>query len=183
MDRKNPDIDTQAIFEQARAGVPAAQGEIVRLIQGLSRAACAGGGLATSDIEWEDVAQEASRRFFVAGVQQFRKPGSEKNFLYTIVRSALIQIIRSEARRRVREEKVTVEQVVPPHDPAPKLTVSRILERIPEGCSDILTRVFLRGEPYSMLARDLGMLESSVRTKVTRCLKRARQVAQEGSRP
>ena len=50
MDRKNPDIDTQAIFEQARAGVPAAQGEIVRLIQGLSRAACARGGLATSDI-------------------------------------------------------------------------------------------------------------------------------------
>jgi RNA polymerase sigma factor (sigma-70 family) len=168
------------VFEDALRGLPAAQEEIVRLIRELSRAACARGGTATSDLDWEDVAQDACRRFFTAGIHQFRKAGSEKSFLYTIVRSALIQMVRGEARRRIREEASVEPRVSSPHNPQPKFDVSRILARLSEECRNLLTRVFLRGEPYSLLADDLGILESSVRTKVTRCLRRARTSLEEG---
>ena len=169
------------VFLDALRGAPAAQKEIVRLIRQLSRAACARGGVATADLDWEDVAQDASRRFFAAGIHQYRKAGSERNFLYTIVRSAMIQMIRGEARRRVREEASIQQRFVPPHNPTPRFDVVKILGRLSEDCRTLLTRVFLRGEPYSALAGDLGILESSVRTKVTRCLRRARKTVEEGS--
>ena len=153
----------------------------MRLIRQLSRAACARGGPATADVDWEDVAQDACRRFFSVGIEQFRKSGSERSFLYTIVRSAVIQIVRGEARRRVREEASIQPRVVSPHDPLPKFDVAKILGLLSEECRAVLTRVFLRGEPYSSLASDLGILESSVRTKVTRCLRRARQATEEGN--
>ena len=169
------------IFENAFGGDSEAQKEIVRVINELSRAACARGGPSTADIEWEDVAQDACRRFFSAGIRQFRKAGSEKSFLYAIVRSTVIQQVRSEARRRVREEASIHKRFVPPHNPMPKFDVGKILGLLAEECRALLTRVFLRGEPYSSLASDLGILESSVRTKVTRCLRRARQAIEEGS--
>jgi DNA-directed RNA polymerase specialized sigma24 family protein len=169
------------VFLDALRGAPAAQKEIVDMIRQLSRAACARGGMATTELDWEDVAQDASRRFFAAGIQQYRKAGSERSFLYTIVRSAMIQMIRSEARRRVREEAAIQQRFVPPHNPTPKFDVVKILGLISEECRTLLTRVFLRGEPYSALADDLSILESSVRTKVTRCLRRARQTIEEGN--
>jgi RNA polymerase sigma factor (sigma-70 family) len=168
------------VFEDAIGGAPAAQKEIVRLIRQLSRAACARRGPATADVDWEDVAQDACRRFFASGLRQFRKSGSERSFLYAIVRSSVIQIVRSEARRRVREVTSLQPTVVLPHNPIPKFDVTKILSRLSEECRTLLTRVFLRGEPYSSLARELGILDSSVRTKVTRCLRRARQTIEEG---
>ena len=104
----------------------------------------------------------------------------ERNFLYAIVRSSVIQIVRSEARRRVREVTSLQPRVALPHNPIPKFDVTKILGRLSEECRTLLTRVFLRGEPYSLLATELGILESSVRTKVTRCLRRARQTITEG---
>ena len=56
--------DMRKVFEDAIGGAPAAQKEIVGLIRQLSQAACARGGPATADVEWEDVAQDACRRFF-----------------------------------------------------------------------------------------------------------------------
>ena len=171
------------VFEDAIGGDPAAQEEIVRLIRHLSRAACARGGPATADIDWEDVAQDACRRFFSAGIRQFRKGGSERSFLYAIVRSAVIQIVRSETRRRTREVASNPPLIVAPDNPLPKFDVAKILGRLSEECRALLTRVFLRGEPYSSLATDLSILESSVRTKVTRCLRRARQALEEDTPP
>ena len=174
--------ELSGLFVRAGRGDATAQARIVDLIRDLSRAACARGGTATSDLDWEDVAQDACRRFFEGGLDRFRRPGAEKGYLLTIVRSALVQTVRSEVRRRRREESTRGDDVALPHDPIPRVAVSSILESLPVDCRELLTRVFLRGESYATLAREDGILASSVRTRVTRCLRRAREFLAEGER-
>jgi DNA-directed RNA polymerase specialized sigma24 family protein len=57
------------------------------------------------------------------------------------------------------------------------LDVAWILERLQEECRELLTRVFLHEVPYPQLANDLDLAESSVRAKVSRCVRRARELA------
>ena len=52
--------------------------------------------------EAEEIVQEA----FMKLVQQRKRPGHVRGWLYTTVRNAAISRIRSASRRRVREEKV-----------------------------------------------------------------------------
>ena len=51
------------------------------------------------------------------------------------------------------------------------------LSRLDDGCRELLARTFLEDIPYSQLATDMGLAESSVRAKVSRCLGRARELA------
>jgi RNA polymerase sigma factor (sigma-70 family) len=169
-------------FEKAFLGDSDAQGEIVRVIRQLSRAVCSGGGPDGSAVDWEDIAQDASERFFSVGIRQFHKVGSERSFLYSIIRSTILQRVRSETRRRARERASTELHVVA-HNTGDAFDVRKILVQLTEDCRDLLTRVFLQDEPYSTLAGDLGVLESSVRVKVSRCLQKARELVEESGKP
>jgi len=166
------------LFEQALRGDRSAQTELDGVIRRIARAVCYRGGPGGVEVDWEDIAQEASARFFSVGIHQFRGLGSEEGFLYAIVRSTVLQAVRRATRRQAREESVTRNDVAPPHNPGPGLDVRRLLEQLPAECARLLEQVFLLGVPYSELASELDMLESSVRVKVTRCLRKAMEIAE-----
>lgn len=127
-------------------------------------------------MEWEDIAQEAGQRVFTVGLRQFRGTGSFEGYLYAVVRSTVLQSARSAGRRREREKKADLVQTAPA-DPATGLDVRRLLSRMSEECGRLLDLVFLRGVPYDRLAAEMDILESSVRAKVSRCLRKAMDIA------
>jgi DNA-directed RNA polymerase specialized sigma24 family protein len=165
-------------FEKARGGDPDAQAEIVAVIRSFARAVCRGGGPGGTACDWEDVAQEASRRFFAGGLERFRKAGSERSYLYAIVRTTVLELARRDARRQAREANSALDGVGVVHDPTPVFDARAILRRLAEDCATLLERVFLQGTPYATLAGELNMLESSVRVRVSRCLRQARELVE-----
>jgi DNA-directed RNA polymerase specialized sigma24 family protein len=130
-------------------------------------------------MDWEDVAQVACSTFFATGLWQYRGTGSERSYLYSVVRMTAIQMSRGAARRRQREEAAPV-TAPEPSNPGPRLDVLKILAALPEECRHVIERVFLLDEPYGSLAVEFGLAESSVRSKLSRCLKKARLVAKGG---
>ena len=165
------------LFEQARRGDRAAQAEIDQTIRRIARAVCRRGGPAGVEVDWEDVAQEASARFFSVGLHQFSGKGSEEGYLFAVVRSTVLQAARRATRRRNREQSLVREDLAPPHNPGHAIDVRNLLAKLPPECARLLEQVYLHGVPYSEVATELEMLESSVRVKVTRCLRKAMEVA------
>lgn len=165
------------LFDRVRNGNDAAHQEVDAILRRMARALCRGGGPGGAAVDWEDVAQEASRHFFERAIHQYAGRGSEEGFLLRIVRTTVLQIVRAEARRQRREEATAPTDTTERVDATVALDVQRILSRLPEECGSLLERVYLLGESYGNLARELEMLESSVRTKVSRCLRRARELA------
>jgi RNA polymerase sigma factor (sigma-70 family) len=168
----------QEQFQRARDGDPDAQAEIAAVIRSFARTVCRGGGPGGVACDWEDVAQEASRRFFARGLARFRKVGSERSYLYAIVRTTVLELARHDARRKAREAGSAAAEADVMHDPTPAFDARAILRRLAEDCATLLERVFLRGTPYSTLAAELNMLESSVRVRVSRCLRQARELVE-----
>ena len=168
-----------SLIEAAKAGERWAHEEILQLFSSFSRHIHhRGGGPMAAELDPEDLAQEAGRRFFTVGIHQYSGKGSEKSYLYSIVKSTFIQIWRSQQRRKKREEIVSpADQVQQPESTA-KLDVSFLLSRLGPPCSELLERVYLDGASYPTLAAELDLAESSVRAKVSRCLRRARELAQ-----
>lgn len=167
-------------FEAAKRGESWAEKEILDLIHRFARHACTKVGTRLAvDLHWEDVAQEASVKFFKAGIHQYGGSGSEESYLYTVVKSTLIQIARSADRRVKREEAQAPsaeDRVVIP-DTHLALDVQTILAKLDEACRDLLRRVFLEDTPYADLAAELALQEVSVRARVHRCVRRARELA------
>jgi RNA polymerase sigma factor (sigma-70 family) len=169
----SPD-ETVSLVEASRRGEEWAQEEIMRLIRSFARYVCRSAG-AGPEPEWEDVAQEAARRFFTSGLAHFRTGGPERSYIYTIVKAARIQIYRSMSRRSRRESAVAREDTTPPAAETRTL-LFRVLARIPDTCRELLERVFFDGASHADLAQELGLAESSVRSRLTRCLQRAREL-------
>jgi RNA polymerase sigma-70 factor (ECF subfamily) len=174
--------ECSGIIQSAQRGEPSAQEEISRIVQGLARYICSGrtpGG--APELNWEDVAQEACRYFFSVGVRQYRGEGSERSYLYSIVKTTWLQLARGAARRRLREAKaVTDAEMTGAENLQARLDVDRtvlnLLERLDESCRELLKRMFLDGASYGELALELGLAQSSVRAKVSRCIRRAREL-------
>ncbi len=167
-------------FAAVRRGEAWAEREVSQLIQRFARHACSRVGTALQvELGWEDVAQEASRRFFATGIHQYGGTGSEESYLYTVVKSTLIQIARSANRRKKREDVAAETETVTHSNSQHRLDVELILNRLDEVCRDLLKRAFLEEVPYATLARDLELAESSVRAKVSRCVRRAREFSSQ----
>lgn len=170
------------LFERALRGDALAQSEIHRIVRRIARVACLPGGPGGVDVDWEDVAQEAARRFFSVGIRQYRGDGSEESYLFGIVRATVLQSVRSATRRRQREQApVSPEQAASrPQDQC--LDVRKILDRLSPECARLLEQAFLQDVPYPDLAAEMGILEASVRVKVSRCLRKAMEIAGEETR-
>ena len=129
-------------------------------------------------LTWEDVAQEASRRVFTVGLEQYRPGGPERAYIYAIVRSVYLQIARSARRRRAREEDGTAMGTAG-EDPERRTLLYRILTQLSQDCRHLLERLYFDGASYPELAAEWNMAESSVRARASRCMGRAREVASE----
>lgn len=171
------------LIERAQRGDSAAQSEIHQIIRRIARAISARGGPSGAVLDWEDVAQEASRRFFVTGIRQYRGDGSEESFFFGIVRTTVLQLARSAMRRREREIL----------DPGPlganvvasqehRIDAQLILRRLDSDCARLLDQVYLQDVPYPELADALGVQENTLRVRVSRCLRKAMEIAGGGSR-
>jgi RNA polymerase sigma factor (sigma-70 family) len=169
-------------FDDLRLGDPAAQAEADRVIRRFARHVCHGGGPpGAPDLDWEDVAQEAGRKLYSVGLDQYRGGGSESSYLYSIVKATVIQMARSADRRQRRENALSSIDPVPRSmDPVSALDVRRVLTALDRGCRDLIERFFLHDETHADLARDLGLATSSVRAKLSRCLKKAREIVTKG---
>jgi RNA polymerase sigma factor (sigma-70 family) len=166
------------LIEAARRGERWAQDEVVHMLQGFARHVLrwGGSGLA-SELDSEDLAQEASRRFFGSAMDTYRGQGSERSFLYSIVKATYLQIWRSYDRRKRREQISAPQDVAVEANPTARLDVLLIFRRLGSPCRELLERLYLDGATHGELAAELDLEESSVRAKVSRCLRRAREVA------
>ena len=128
----------------------------------------------------EDILQEALVKLarkvdegsFVGG------QGAWMPFLYTQVRREAIDLGRRNDRRKKREEAVSPEDEVLQPESTARLDVAFLLSRLGPPCNELLERVYLDGASYPTLAAELDLAESSVRAKVSRCLRRARELAE-----
>ncbi len=168
------------LFESARVADPAAVEEIHRLVRGFSRRVCFGGGPPGAPaLDWEDVAQEASQKFLTVGIRQYRGTGSEQGYLYGIVRATAIQMSRAARRSSHREQRWMSDGPVRTKDHTHRLDLRKILERLSAECSQIIERIHLLGDSHAELARELGLAESSVRARLSRCMRKARVIVTE----
>jgi RNA polymerase sigma factor (sigma-70 family) len=55
-----------------------------------------------------------------------------------------------------------------------RMDVDRILQRLDPACRSLLKRVFLDEATTAEVSHELGIAESSVRSKVSRCVSKAR---------
>lgn len=166
------------LFAAARRGDAAAQAELAEIVHTFARAICRGGGPAGAvAVDWQDVAQEALHKLFHGGLDAYRGAGSERSYLYSVVKTTVIQISRGARRRQAREIAAGAPDPKPDVHPGDRLDVQRILSQLPDDCRSLIERAFFDGETYEELARELGLAESSVRAKLSRCIGRARRIA------
>lgn len=165
---------TEPAIEAARRGERWAEEEITRRMQRYARHVC-GGQRASGipELDWEDVAQEAATRFFTVGIHRFRSGESENAYLYAFTRRAYLHVSRGAWRRKQRESAVE------PHDrgesnPETRTLLGQILGSLSQACQELLQRLYFDGATYGELATDLGLKESSVRARASRCLGNAR---------
>lgn len=170
------------LFGRILAGEPSATAELQRLLRSFARQVCRGGGPpGAPEIDWEDVAQECGRKLLGGGLERYRGAGSERSYLYSVVKATVLEMARAASRRRRREDRSVSNGPVAAADPDAPLDVRSLLSALEPACREIITRVVLQDEPYAEVARDLGMAESSVRSKLSRCIARARRIASQGS--
>jgi RNA polymerase sigma factor (sigma-70 family) len=171
------DSPPRGLFEAARRGDAAAHEELSRLARAFARQICRGGGPSgVTDMDWEDVAQESLRKVLATGLERYRGTGGESSYMYSVVKTTVIQMSRTARRRQQREQKAASDAIVAPN-PGHRVDVLELLGLLSEECRELIERAFLYGEPYPALARDLGLAESSVRSRLSRCLGRARAIA------
>lgn len=171
----------RSLFQRALGGDVGAEVELDRIIRRIARAVCHNTNFAAG-VDWEDIAQEASKRFFSTGIHQFGGRGSEESYLYAIVRTTLLEAVRRANRRRRHDDQREPAVHLALTDPHPRIDVENILRQLSTECARLLDQVYLQGVPYGELALELEMLESSVRVRVSRCLRKAMDIARGDAR-
>lgn len=170
-------------FAAAVRGEDWAQESLVEEIRDLAQRVCR--SLRQSwpeSFDWEDVAQEAARHLFAYALERYRGEGSERSYLYTVIRVTLLQMLRETRRRKAREESVGSESAAPVEPDSDRVLARSLIERSDPECRDLLREVFFDGTPYRTLAEQRHLAESSVRSKVSRCLRKLRE-DEEGHEP
>ena len=174
-------------LEMAREGDDRATAEIGRVVELIAQQMARGrAGALAGGIEWEDVAQEALLRL-LGSSSFYRGTGSVRGYIHATVKTSLLQTLRSRRRREKREASYSAESFPPTAAPSSEgmaggrvdLETRRLAEEIltaldPE-CRELVQRIFLHGASYARLAQERGHAESSVRARLSRCLRRARE--------
>jgi RNA polymerase sigma factor (sigma-70 family) len=166
------------LFEAAAAGDPRAVAEVQGIVRAFARSICRGGSLpGAPELDWEDVAQEALRKLLALGLRQYSGRGTERSYLFSVVKATLIEMGRSAKRRHARETAALPNGAPSPHDPSGSIDLAAILAALPGDCRNLIERAIFEDVPYADLAAEMGIAESSVRARLCRCLQRARAIA------
>ena len=163
-------------LEAARRGDRESVAELDALVRGIARR------LVDSrtesilrGVEWQDVAQEALVRL-VHGEAEYAGTGSARGYVYRTVKTALLQTIRGVKRRTARNEAYSESVEVPEDDRlVAKRASEEILAAMSDECRELVERALLFGVSFAELAKEAGMAESSIRSRLSRCLRRARE--------
>jgi RNA polymerase sigma factor (sigma-70 family) len=173
------DARISAWIERARRGDEESTTALGQYVHDLARQVCrSGSGAALGGADWEDVAQEAAVRVFSSGLERYQGTGSARGYLYSIVKASLLQTIRSARRRRAREESAEIPPVPSASPSLDPHEVAGLLDRLEDECRTLLEQVFFEGVAYGRLAEESGLAESSIRARVSRCLRRLRETAE-----
>lgn len=126
-----------------------------------------------------DLAEELTGETFERAVRRWSRfdprRGSARTWLLTLARSAALDRLRSESRRRLREERVAVEsdrlgQSELPEGLSPEL--AEALEQLTAGEREVIALRVVLELDGEQTGRMLGMSATAVSTRLSRALKK-----------
>ncbi|MEJ2722344.1 MAG: sigma-70 family RNA polymerase sigma factor [bacterium] len=135
----------------------------------------------------EDIVQAA----LLAVVQNLRDGRFDGGDLRAYVRRITKNMcITSYRRLKSRGEHVSLDQTADPLASAPsgadlerRIVLERILEKLNQGCREIIVFAYVDGLSRREIGRRLGISEEAARVKLCRCIKSARALSGESGRP
>ena len=129
----------------------------------------------------EEAVQETFLRAWRAADRFDPEIGSRRTWLFAIARNVIIDLSRSRAAHRTEP---TAELDVPAqHEPLEQALlawqVEEALRRIGDAHRHVLIETYFRARPYSEVAKDLGVPEGTVKSRVFYALRALRNVLEE----
>ncbi|QJB32473.1 RNA polymerase sigma-70 factor [Chitinophaga oryzae] len=128
-----------------------------------------------------DIAQEAFVSYLGQRAQVAPHPVAVKNFLYTSVRNACLNLLRHE---KVVEKFAASQAAPPPDDTTVILTmirsevlgeINRVLQTLPEACQEVIRLGYIEGLKNQEIAHQLNISVNTVKTQKKRGLHMLRQ--------
>ncbi len=123
----------------------------------------------------EDVFQEVFARAY-EGLAALRDPEAVRPWLAQLTRRCALDRLRAAAREQPTDadlEPAGAGGALADIDEA--MDVRHALERLPEGCAEILDRFFCQDQSYRDIGEALDMPGGTVASRISRCLDRLRE--------
>jgi len=142
------------------------QSQILELLPKLRRFARS---LTRDPDDADDLLQGALERA-LTHLEQWQAGTRLDSWLYTIVRHAWIDELRSRARREQRMEDIGQAEAVPDHrgDATGTLSVEQALNRLPEDQRLAVALVLIEGLPYKEAAQIIGVPMGTLTSRLAR---------------
>jgi RNA polymerase sigma factor (sigma-70 family) len=129
------------------------------------------------------LAEDVSQKVFIALARQassLRGRAVLTGWLYTAARFAAIQVVRTERRRRDREQEAEImNELIPIPPPNPdwdklRPVLDELMDRLNERDREALLLRFFEGRAFAELGRALDVTEEAARKRVDRALEKLR---------
>jgi RNA polymerase sigma factor (sigma-70 family) len=176
-----PELDDAALVARCRSGDEAAWTELVRRFSRYVLAIAAG-AYRLPPPDAEDAFQEVFALTYVH-LHELRRDTAFRPWLAQLTRRICGQI----AQRRGQQALVEPPSDRPDPDDAigeleVALDVQRALRRLPADCGAVLDRFFCQDQSYATIGDELGLPAGTIASRISRCLRRLRDVAAETGR-
>lgn len=127
----------------------------------------------------EEAVQETFLRAWRAGDRFDPQIGSLRTWLFAILRNVVIDLGRARAARPVSAEGAPEPAVEPLDDALLSWQIEEAMRRIGEQHRRVLVETYYLGRPYAEVAKDLGVPEGTVKSRVYYGLRALRVVLEE----
>lgn len=127
----------------------------------------------------EEAVQETFLRAWRAGDRFDPQIGSLRTWLFAILRNVVIDLGRARAARPPLAEGGVEPSVEPLNEALLAWQVEEAMRRLGEEHRRVLIETYYRGRPYAEVARDLGVPEGTVKSRVYYGLRALRVVLEE----
>lgn len=127
----------------------------------------------------EEAVQETFLRAWRAGDRFDPQIGSLRTWLFAILRNVVIDMGRARAARPPLAGRDAEPSVEPLDDALLAWQVEEAMRRLGEQHRQVLVETFYRGRPYAEVAKELGVPEGTVKSRVYYGLRALRVVLEE----